>query len=88
MRAGLVSRPKDWSRPAGSSYNEYAGMSADGQKERCGLIACPAPRDRPRENALRSARTNLIAPSRGRKDADPSADGWSALPTSGQLAAG
>jgi hypothetical protein len=24
----------------------------------------------PRENALRSARTNLIAPSRGRKDAD------------------
>jgi hypothetical protein len=28
VRAGLVSRPGDWSRPAGSSYNEYAGMSA------------------------------------------------------------
>jgi hypothetical protein len=34
----------------------------------------------PRENALRSARTNLIAPSRGRKDADhrsgPSPEGY------------
>ncbi|MGO8733096.1 MAG: REP-associated tyrosine transposase [Terriglobia bacterium] len=29
VRAGLVSRPEDWSRPAGSSYNEYSGMSAD-----------------------------------------------------------
>src|SRR5208337_3652466 len=29
VRAGLVSRPEDWSRPAGSSYNEYAGMSAE-----------------------------------------------------------
>jgi REP element-mobilizing transposase RayT len=29
VRAGLVSRPEDWSRPAGSSYNEYAGMSGD-----------------------------------------------------------
>ena len=29
VRAGLVSRREDWSRPAGSSYNEYAGMSAD-----------------------------------------------------------
>jgi hypothetical protein len=38
VRAGLVSRPRDWSRPAGSSYNEYAGMSADEQNERCGLI--------------------------------------------------
>jgi hypothetical protein len=38
VRAGLVSRPEDWSRPAGSSYNEYAGMSADEQNERCGLI--------------------------------------------------
>jgi hypothetical protein len=36
--AGLVSRPEDWSRPAGSSYNEYAGMSANEQKERWGLI--------------------------------------------------
>jgi hypothetical protein len=27
--AGLVSRPEDWSRPAGSGYNEYAGMRAD-----------------------------------------------------------
>jgi len=38
VRAGLVSRPEDWSRPAGSSYNEYAGMSAGEQNERCGLI--------------------------------------------------
>jgi hypothetical protein len=38
VRAGLVSRPEDWSRPAGSSYNEYAGMSAEQQKKRCGLI--------------------------------------------------
>jgi hypothetical protein len=29
VTAGLVSRPEDWSRPAGSSYNEYAGMSAE-----------------------------------------------------------
>ena len=29
VRAGLVSRPEDWSRPAGSSYKEYAGMIAD-----------------------------------------------------------
>ena len=29
VRAGLVSRPEDWSRPAGSSYNEYAGTSAN-----------------------------------------------------------
>jgi hypothetical protein len=70
VRAGWVSRPEDGSRPAGSSYDEYGGLSADEQKKRCGLIACPALRDRPRENALRSARTNLIAPSRGRKDAD------------------
>ncbi len=28
VRAGLVSRAEDWSRPAGSSYNECAGMSA------------------------------------------------------------
>jgi putative transposase len=38
VRAGLVSRPEDWSRAAGSSYNEYADMSADEQKKRCGLI--------------------------------------------------
>jgi hypothetical protein len=38
VRAGLVSRPEDWSRPAGSSYNEHAGMSANEQKKRCGLI--------------------------------------------------
>jgi hypothetical protein len=30
------------------------------------LVACPALRDRPRQHALPSARTNLIAPSRGR----------------------
>jgi hypothetical protein len=35
VRAGLVSRPEDWRR---SSYNEYAGMSADKQNERCGSI--------------------------------------------------
>ena len=29
VRAGLVSRAEDWSRPAGSSYNEYAGASAN-----------------------------------------------------------
>jgi hypothetical protein len=67
VRAGLVSRPEDGRR---SSYNECAGMSAQEQNKRCSLIACPALRDRPRENALRSARTNLIAPSPGRKDAD------------------
>jgi REP element-mobilizing transposase RayT len=35
VRARLLSRPEDgrW-----SSYNEYAGMSADEQKKRCGLI--------------------------------------------------
>ena len=38
VRAGLVSRPEDWSRPAGSSYNECAGMSAEEQKKRCGLM--------------------------------------------------
>jgi putative transposase len=38
VRAGFVSHPEDWSRPAGSSYNEYAGMSADEQNGRCGLI--------------------------------------------------
>ena len=39
VRAGLVSRPEDWSRPAGSSYNEYAGMSADeSQPNADGLI--------------------------------------------------
>ena len=35
VRAGLVSRPEDW---RWSSYNEYAGMSADEQKKHCGLI--------------------------------------------------
>jgi putative transposase len=35
VRAGLVSRPEDW---RWSSYNEYAGMSAGEQNERCGLI--------------------------------------------------
>jgi putative transposase len=33
-RAGLVARPQDWKW---SSYNEYAGTSAEGQKQRCGL---------------------------------------------------
>jgi len=35
VRAGLVSRPEDW---RWSSYNEYAGMSADEQNERCALM--------------------------------------------------
>jgi len=35
VRAGLVSRPEDW---RWSSYNEYAGMGAEEQNERCGLI--------------------------------------------------
>jgi hypothetical protein len=35
VRAGWVSRPEDW---RWSSCNEYAGMSADEQKKRCGLI--------------------------------------------------
>jgi putative transposase len=35
VRAGLVSRPEDW---RWSSYNEYAGMSAEEQERRCGLI--------------------------------------------------
>jgi len=35
VRAGLVSRPEDW---WWSSCNEYAGMSAGEQNERCGLI--------------------------------------------------
>ncbi len=34
VRAGLVSRAEDW---RWSSYNEYAGLSADEQKKRCGL---------------------------------------------------
>jgi hypothetical protein len=35
VRAGLVTRPQDW---PWSSYNEYASMSAEEQKKRCGLI--------------------------------------------------
>jgi putative transposase len=35
VRAGLVSRPEDW---RWSSCNEYAGMRAEEQKRRCGLI--------------------------------------------------
>ncbi|MGD0126856.1 MAG: hypothetical protein ABSF46_15955 [Terriglobia bacterium] len=35
VKAGLVSRPEDW---RWSSHNEYAGMSAEEQKKRCGLI--------------------------------------------------
>jgi hypothetical protein len=31
----LVSRPEDW---RWSSYNEYTGMSAHEQNERCGVI--------------------------------------------------
>jgi REP-associated tyrosine transposase len=34
VRSGLVSHPQDW---RWSSFNEYAGMSADEQKQRCGL---------------------------------------------------
>jgi hypothetical protein len=35
VRADLVSRPEDW---RWSSYSEYAGMSAEEQHDRCGLI--------------------------------------------------
>jgi len=35
VRAGLVSGPEDW---RWSSYSEYAGMSAEEQNERCGLV--------------------------------------------------
>jgi hypothetical protein len=35
VRAGLVSRPEDW---RWSGYNEHAGVSAQEQKRRCGLI--------------------------------------------------
>jgi len=35
VRAGLVCRPGDW---RWSSCNEFAGLGADEQKERCGLI--------------------------------------------------
>ena len=35
VRAGLVSLPEDW---RWSSYKEYAGMSAEEQKKRCGLV--------------------------------------------------
>lgn len=35
VKAGLVRIPQDWKW---SSYNEYAGMHADEQKHRCGLI--------------------------------------------------
>lgn len=35
LRAGRVRHPQDWTW---SSFNEYAGMSADEQKRRCGLI--------------------------------------------------
>jgi hypothetical protein len=34
VRAGLVRRPQDWQW---SSINEYSGMSAEEQKQRCGL---------------------------------------------------
>ena len=36
VRAGWVSRPEDW---RWSGYNGYAGMSAEEQNERGGLIA-------------------------------------------------
>jgi hypothetical protein len=68
----------------GSTYHEYASLSADEEKKRCGLIACPALRDRPRQHALRAARTNLTAPSRGRKDAHLYATAFEEL-TSGEL---
>ncbi|HTV54501.1 MAG TPA: transposase [Terriglobia bacterium] len=35
VRAGLVRDPADWTW---SSFNEYAGMSAEEQKRRCGLV--------------------------------------------------
>jgi putative transposase len=35
VRAGLVRSPQDWTW---SSFNEYAGMGAEEQKRRCGLV--------------------------------------------------
>jgi putative transposase len=35
IRAGLARRPQDW---RWSSFSEYAGISAEEQKQRCGLI--------------------------------------------------
>jgi REP-associated tyrosine transposase len=48
VKAGLVRQPQDW---RWSSFNEYAGMSAEEQKRRCGLtidrVSLPAdPRTR------------------------------------------
>ena len=40
-----------------------------------GLIACPASRDRPRADAVPPLYTDLIPPSRGRKDADHKSGG-------------
>jgi len=34
VKAGLVLKPEDW---RWSSFNEYAGMSAEEQQRRCGL---------------------------------------------------
>jgi hypothetical protein len=60
VKAGLASRPEDW---RWSSYNEYAGMSAEEQKRTMRL-------DRgPRQDTVRPARENLIALSRDGKDA-------------------
>jgi len=60
VRAGLVSRPEDW---RWSSYSEYAGMSAEEQNERCGLIV-----DRVRMPPIRAHEFDRSI--RGRKDAD------------------
>ena len=35
VRAGLVSRAADW---RWSSFNEYAGLSGEEQRRRCGLV--------------------------------------------------
>ena len=62
----MVIRPEGW---RWSSYNENAGMSAEEQKKRCGLIVDFV--------GIQSApaRANLIAPLRHGKDADHKSGG-------------
>ena len=60
VKAGLASRAEDW---RWSSYNEYAGMSAEEHRKRCGLIVA-------RARIPPDPRANLMALSRDGKDAD------------------
>ncbi|MGD0123729.1 MAG: hypothetical protein ABSF46_00115 [Terriglobia bacterium] len=58
VRAGLVSRPEDW---RWSSYNEYAGMSAEEQEKRWGLIVDRV-RIPPAGAELSSAMSGVVMP--------------------------